>query len=230
MNQTICTEIRQKKQGVQHCFSKNMGIDGKYICPYCDEYKTKNCSTMSMHISRKHGIVAGRQVDFFKCASCPKKFNTGSALAHHNKTHEVCTLPCSNCDMKFKTDAALCTHYVRAHMDENSMVKVLIKDGVKDGVKDEGDRQCLCCNKVKKERSMTYHLAKCSPESPFSKAKVVKDAKNQKAKERSVEAKIELVEAKKYAKMVKELMKNEAKAEKAREKAREKAQEKSLKK
>ena len=215
----VCTEIRQKKTGVRHCFAKNIGEDSKYICPYMCEYKTKNESTMSMHISRKHGIVAGRQVDFFKCVNCVKTFNTGTALAHHNKTHELGSIGCPKCDMKFKTDSSLCTHYVRAHMDEKSMIKFV----------DQGMVQCLCCEKVMKPASMTYHLAKCVAESPFSGlkqekdrialeeseskkyTKMVKDLAKQYAKIVDKELKIAKIEKKKNDKMVKELEKKSAK-------------------
>ena len=164
MNPNFCTEIqtRIKKQGVQHCFDKN--TVGKYMCPYECTYSTLNESTMSMHISRKHGEEAGRQTNFFSCTSCDNKFNTGTALAHHIKAkHEQATIPCKDpsCKLIFKMEQSLCTHYVRKHMNEQSLIRYTATNG--------STAECLHCKKEMKTSSMTYHLAKCVPESPFSK-------------------------------------------------------------
>jgi hypothetical protein len=164
MNSTFCTEIqtRIKKQGVQHSFDKNSV--GKYICPYECQYCTVNESTMSMHISRKHGEEAGRQTNFFSCTSCDNKFNTGTSLAHHIKAkHEQASIPCKDpsCKLMFKMEQSLCTHYVRKHMNERSLIRYTVADG--------STAECLHCKKEMKTSSMTYHLAKCVPESPFSK-------------------------------------------------------------
>lgn len=164
MNSNFCTEIqmRIKKQGVQHSFDKNSV--GKYICPYECQYCTVNESTMSMHISRKHGEEAGRQTNFFSCTSCDNKFNTGTALAHHIKAqHEPASIPCKDpsCNLIFKMEQSLCTHYVRKHMNELSLIRYTATD--------ESTAECLHCKKEMKTTSITYHLAKCVPDSPFSK-------------------------------------------------------------
>jgi hypothetical protein len=165
MNSNFCTEIqiRNKKQGVQHSFDKNSV--GKYICPYECQYCTLNESTMSMHISRKHGEEAGRQTNFFSCSSCDNKFNTGTALAHHVKAHhETASIPCKDpyCKLIFKIEQSLCTHYVRKHMNEQSLIRYTAAD--------RSTAECLHCKKEMKTSSMTYHLAKCVPESPFTDA------------------------------------------------------------
>jgi hypothetical protein len=164
MNSTFCTEIqmRIKKQGVQHSFDKNSV--GKYMCPYECQYCTVNESTMSMHISRKHGEEAGRQTNFFSCTSCDNKFNTGTALAHHIKAaHTLASIPCKDpcCKLIFKMEQSLCTHYVRKHMNEQSLIRYTVADG--------STAECLHCKKEMKTSSITYHLAKCVPDSPFSK-------------------------------------------------------------
>ena len=164
MNLNFCTEIqmRIKKQGVQHSFDKNSV--GKYICPYECQYCTVNESTMSMHISRKHGEEAGRQTNFFSCTSCDNKFNTGTALAHHIKAaHTLASIPCKDpsCKLMFKMEQSLCTHYVRKHMNEQSLIRYTVADG--------STAECLHCKKEMKTSSITYHLAKCVPNSPFSK-------------------------------------------------------------
>ena len=164
MNSTFCTEIqlRIKKQGVQHSFDKN--LVGKYMCPYECQYCTVNESTMSMHISRKHGEEAGRQTNFFSCTSCDNKFNTGTALAHHIKAaHTLASIPCKDpcCKLIFKMEQSLCTHYVRKHMNERSLIRYTATDG--------STAECLHCKKEMKTSSITYHLAKCVPDSPFSK-------------------------------------------------------------
>jgi len=164
MNSTFCTEIqtRIKKQGVQHSFDKNSV--GKYMCPYECQYCTVNESTMSMHISRKHGEEAGRQTNFFSCTSCDNKFNTGTALAHHIKAqHEPASIPCKDpcCKLIFKMEQSLCTHYVRKHMNERYLIRYITAD--------KSTAECLHCKKEMKTSSITYHLAKCVPDSPFSK-------------------------------------------------------------
>lgn len=164
MNSTFCTEIqtRIKGQGVQHSFDKNSV--GKYMCPYECQYCTLNESTMSMHISRKHGEESGRQTNFFSCTSCDNKFNTGTALAHHIKAHhEPASIPCKDpcCKLIFKMEQSLCTHYVRKHMNERSLIRYTANDG--------STAECLHCKKEMKTSSITYHLAKCVPDSPFSK-------------------------------------------------------------
>jgi hypothetical protein len=154
--------MRIKGQGVQHSFDKNSV--GKYICPYECQYCTVNESTMSMHISRKHGEEAGRQINFFSCTSCDNKFNTGTSLAHHIKAaHEQASIPCKDpsCKLIFKMEQSLCTHYVRKHMNERSLIRYITADG--------STAECLHCKKEMKTTSMTYHLAKCVPDSPFSK-------------------------------------------------------------
>lgn len=155
--------MRIKKQGVQHSFDKNSV--GKYICPYECQYCTVNESTMSMHISRKHGEEAGRQTNFFSCTSCDNKFNTGTALAHHIKAaHTLASIPCKDpyCKLIFKMEQSLCTHYVRKHMNEQSLIRYTAADG--------STAECLHCKKEMKTSSMTYHLAKCVPDSPFTDA------------------------------------------------------------
>jgi len=119
---------------------------------------------MSMHISRKHGEEAGRQTNFFSCTSCNNKFNTGTALAHHIKAaHTLASIPCKDpcCKLIFKMEQSLCTHYVRKHMNEQSLIRYTAADG--------STAECLHCKKEMKTTSMTYHLAKCVPDSPFSK-------------------------------------------------------------
>jgi uncharacterized C2H2 Zn-finger protein len=165
MNSNFCTEIqmRIKKQGVQHSFDKNSV--GKYMCPYECQYCTVNESTMSMHISRKHGEEAGRQMNFFECPKCDEYFQTGTSLAHHiTAKHEQASIPCkdSSCKLMFKMEQSLCTHYVRKHMNERSLIRYTVADG--------STAECLHCKKEMKTSSMTYHLAKCVPNSPFSDA------------------------------------------------------------
>ena len=164
MNSNFCTEIqtRNKKQGTQHSFDKNSV--GKYICPYECQYCTVNESTMSMHISRKHGEEAGRQMNFFECPKCDDSFDTPTALTHHFKAaHTLASIPCKDpsCKLMFKMEQSLCTHYVRKHMNERSLIRYITADG--------STAECLHCKKEMKTTSMTYHLAKCVPDSPFSK-------------------------------------------------------------
>jgi hypothetical protein len=117
-----------------------------------------------MHISRKHGEEAGRQMNFFECPKCDEYFQTGTSLAHHIKAkHEQASIPCKDpsCKLMFKMEQSLCTHYVRKHMNERSLIRYITADG--------STAECLHCKKEMKTSSMTYHLAKCVPNSPFSK-------------------------------------------------------------
>jgi hypothetical protein len=58
-------------------------------------------------------------------------------------------------------EQSLFTHYVRKHMNERSLIRYITADG--------STAECLHCKKEMKTSSMTYHLAKCVPDSPFSK-------------------------------------------------------------
>lgn len=154
--------MRIKGQGVQHSFDKN--LVGKYMCPYECQYCTVNESTMSMHISRKHGEESGRQMNFFECSKCDDSFDTGTALTHHFKAaHTLATIPCKDpsCKLMFKMEQSLCTHYVKKHMNEQVLLRYTASDG--------SMAECRHCKKEMKTTSLTYHLAKCVPESPFSK-------------------------------------------------------------
>jgi len=156
-------EVRIKKQGVAHTHIKNES--GNYMCPYECAYTSVKLSTMSMHVSRKHGEEAGRQINHFECAECGERFQTGTSRSHHIVArHGTAELKCfaPGCHHKSKLDQSMLTHYVSKHMNMDKMISYLDTSGKM--------AQCNTCCKQMKTTSIRYHLAKCSIESPYSDA------------------------------------------------------------
>lgn len=159
-----CENLVQIGQRKPHHKGKHQTIivndDGRKCCNYCPK-SFKASSSLSMHISRIHAAEAGRQVDPYVCTHCKDRFTSSSALRHHIANHhEVSHTKCPHpsCEYQGKNKAAVCSHYVKKHMDRNSM-RTLIGDGTLS--------KCMSCSKVMKETAMSYHLAVCDLDSPF---------------------------------------------------------------
>ena len=154
---------RKQLQGTHHKYILNE--QGEYVCDYCEK-TSKNQSTISEHISRLHSKEAGRIEKPFECPTCQKRFNSASIRDQHiHNNHfnirDNCVAP--GCSYKGKTDAALCTHYVRKHMDVSNLCRVI----------DSENLLCNHCEKSMSKSSMMYHLAKCSPLSPYCKSAMI---------------------------------------------------------
>ena len=122
-------------------------------CPYCP-YQTEKASTFSMHLSMKHGSKKKHA-----CPECNLRFSQKTQLEHHFINHHCgadIECPEPNCTMKFKTHTNVKTHYVRKHMDSKLYMYK------------EGDYYvCSECEYSGKSAAMCYHIAHCSPDSPF---------------------------------------------------------------
>ena len=158
-------EKRVKMQGIKHKLVQD--AEGKYQCNYC-EFKSAKKSTVSEHISRLHPKEAGRQVDPFECSHCGAKFQNKSAELHHVKTHHEITMmkcPYVNCSYEAKIETTVCVHYTRKHLPELTVP-----------LKEESDMvKCTICQKEMKKASAHYHVAKCSPASPFFTGSIMHD-------------------------------------------------------
>jgi uncharacterized Zn-finger protein len=151
---------RKPHQGKIHFVVEDECGDKK--CEYCPK-TFKNTSTLSMHISRKHAAEAGRQIEPYACGQCEERFTSSSARLHHIANHhEISYTKCPHptCKYEGKNKQSIFTHFVKKHMDRNSM-RVEIVVGV--------ESKCLTCEKVMKESAIAYHLATCNRESPFCK-------------------------------------------------------------
>ena len=150
---------RKKLQGTHHKYIVNEL--GEYTCNYCEK-TSKNHSTISEHISRLHASEAGRIVKPFQCPTCEKRFNSASIRDQHIQNNhfnvrDSCVMP--GCTYKGKSGSALCAHYARKHMDIGSLITEI----------DCEISACNRCNKRLNKSSILYHLARCSPMSPYCK-------------------------------------------------------------
>ena len=124
-------------------------------CNYCD-YKTKKGSTLSMHVSMKHSLNKKHH-----CPLCGEKFAEKTQLQHHFvNNHCDPDIPCGfpGCTLLFKNTTTQKMHYVRSHLKDKPLFSSSSMKGYK---------ICLTCNIFLKRANMMYHLAQCSPESPF---------------------------------------------------------------
>jgi hypothetical protein len=159
---------RIKGQGKIHKHVKN--ADGDYTCEYCD-YVTPKQSTMSEHFARLHPVAAGRQLHAFECEHCERRFQTSTQRQHHiiNKHSEASyCCPLKACGKMSKNHTTMLTHYVNRHMDKNLCIVIDAENNV----------QCKCCQKYMKMASVSYHLAKCNPLSPFFQGSIMQDGGN----------------------------------------------------
>ena len=152
-----CEDVKEKpKKYISHKYEKDEA--GLLKCPYCD-CKKKNLSTISMHVAANHASEMGKDVNPHKCEypDCGKTFPIRTRLQHHiNNHHKIdsfrCPFPeCGYTDSKNK--ATLYTHYVRKHMNYDTMCRGTV---------------CNTCGSDK-NTSIIYHLATCHHESPFCK-------------------------------------------------------------
>uniref|UniRef100_A0A6C0I8N8 C2H2-type domain-containing protein n=1 Tax=viral metagenome TaxID=1070528 RepID=A0A6C0I8N8_9ZZZZ len=149
-------EDEKKKKYISHTYEKDE--HGLLKCPYCD-CKKKNLSTISMHVTANHASEMGKEVNPHKCdyPDCGKSFPIKTRLFHHIKNHhqvESLCCPFPNCEyMDSKNKATLYTHYVRKHMNYETMCSGTV---------------CNTCNSDK-NTGIIYHLATCHPASPFCK-------------------------------------------------------------
>ena len=126
-------------------------------CPYC-EYQTEKASTLSMHISMKHKSKRAHQ-----CYFCHKRFSQATQLQHHIINHHSkpqihCKEP--SCNAVFKNETSHKIHYVRRHMKHLHLFERSSMPGM---------RHCLSCGTFTAPSAMYYHVAICSPQSPFCK-------------------------------------------------------------
>ena len=156
--QPIENEIlkEQPKKYISHKYEKDEA--GLLKCPYCD-CKKKNLSTISMHVSANHASEMGKDVNPHKCEypDCGKTFPIRTRLQHHiNNHHKIDSLCCPfpNCGYTdSKNKATLYTHYVRKHMNYDTMCRGTV---------------CNTCGSDK-NTGIIYHLATCHQASPFCK-------------------------------------------------------------
>jgi hypothetical protein len=150
---------RKKLQGTYHKYIVNE--IGEYTCNYCEK-TSKNQSTISEHISRLHASEAGRIVKPFDCPTCEKRFNSASIRDQHIQNNhfnvrDSCVMP--GCNYKGKSGSALCAHYARKHMDIDELITTV----------DCEISACNNCHKHLNKSAILYHLARCSPTSPYCK-------------------------------------------------------------
>ena len=134
-------------------------------CSHCD-YITKNASTMSMHMAMKHIMKPKHE-----CLECFEKFPTKTQLEHHYVNHHCeATISCKslNCTKVFKNTTSQKIHYTRKHMKN---MKLFVPTETKGYVK------CITCNYEATKNAIYYHVANCSPYSPFSE-KFMNDSGN----------------------------------------------------
>lgn len=149
-------EKEAKRKYISHKYERDQ--DGLIQCPYCD-CKKRNLSTISMHVTTNHASEMGREPNRYKCehSGCGKSFPVKTRLQHHiNNHHKIenldCPFPgCNYSDAKNKQ--TLYTHYVRKHMDYETMCNGNV---------------CNTCNSTK-PTGIIYHLATCHPSSPYCK-------------------------------------------------------------
>ena len=111
---------------------------------------------MSMHVSMKHSLHKKHH-----CPLCTEKFAAKTQLQHHFvNNHCDPDIPCGfpGCTLLFKNTTTQRMHYVRSHMKDQVMYSSSSMKGYK---------ICLTCNIFLKRANMMYHLAHCSPDSPF---------------------------------------------------------------
>ena len=150
---------KKQFQGKTHRYTKNES--GEFVCEYCEK-TSPNQSTISEHISRIHPKESGRQQDPFECPLCLKLFNSSSIREQHiQNKHENQRKLCvaSGCSYEGKCNASLRTHYVRKHMNYNSLITYRSDDIA----------MCNNCSTCMKPSTAIYHISTCSPLSPFCK-------------------------------------------------------------
>ena len=126
-------------------------------CPHCDDYSTRNPSTLSMHITNHH-----RGVKRHPCPLCSERFCSKTQLQHHFVNHHCeADIPCKfdGCNLLFKSPTTHKIHYVRKHMKH---VKMFATDIF-------GELCCCKCRGYYKSSAMFYHQSICHPQSPFCK-------------------------------------------------------------
>lgn len=147
---------KTKRKYISHKYERDE--DGLIQCPYCD-CKKRNLSTVSMHVSTFHASEIGRESNPYKCQhpGCNKSFPIKTRLQHHiNNHHKIETMDCPFPGCKYsdaKNKQTLYTHYVRKHMDYETMCNGNV---------------CNTCNSTK-PTGIIYHLATCHPDSPYCK-------------------------------------------------------------
>ena len=125
-------------------------------CSHCD-YITKNASTMSMHMSMKHIMKPKHE-----CSECFEKFPTKTQLEHHYVNHHCeANISCKHlgCTKVFKNTTSQKIHYTRKHMKN---IQLFVPTETK------GYVRCITCNYEATKSAIYYHVANCSPYSPFS--------------------------------------------------------------
>jgi hypothetical protein len=155
----LCKPVKSKTHKSKYA----MDDDHNFMCPHCSEFKTKKMNTLSMHIAAKHGDENKHVCEY---DGCGKRFPILTRLQHHiTNHHNVKYLQCPfpNCEYaNAKKTGTLYTHYVRQHMDYESMCT--------------NKSQCNGCGEEKND-SIYYHLATCHKSSPFYKSSSQSSAK-----------------------------------------------------
>jgi len=110
-------------------------------------------------MAMKHD-VSGRK---HRCIHCSETFSAQTKLNHHIiNHHQSAEISCfdTNCSLKFKNSTTHKVHYVRAHLQGQHF----------ETIKVGSDYRCLTCRKIfNSKSSVVYHVATCSPASPFCK-------------------------------------------------------------
>ena len=112
-----------------------------------------------MHVAANHASEMGKDVNPHKCEhpGCGKTFPIRTRLQHHiNNHHKIDNLCCPFPDCGYsdsKNKATLYTHYVRRHMNYETMCRGTV---------------CNTCGSDK-NTGIIYHLATCHQSSPFCK-------------------------------------------------------------
>ena len=95
------------------------------------------------------------------CPNCPESFYVRTQLLHHIANHHSSTkYQCFDpeCRWTFRSQTTHKIHYVRKHMKDKQL---FVRRG-------KEFSECLSCHRILKHSAISYHVALCSRESPFS--------------------------------------------------------------
>ena len=125
-----------------------------HYCKFCDYFSRKS-NALSMHLAMKHSKHHPH-----KCPTCPKRFPTKTQMTQHvlsQHTRSVISCEYPGCEEKFKTKYGQRIHHMRKHTDLDDFIAPFEKEW-----------ECVECGKTGEKGAILYHVASCSPYSPFT--------------------------------------------------------------
>ena len=96
-----------------------------------------------------------------ECPECFQTFSAKTQLEHHFVNHHCeADIQCvfDGCSKVFKNITSQKVHYTRKHMKQTPLFIATSEKEI---------LQCLTCSHTAKRASIYYHVANCSPQSPF---------------------------------------------------------------